>query len=265
MQRRVQALRTKTIPTVIAVTVFMAAAMAVPGRALAQAPAAPAPPAGPPPIWTGSFGAGLALTSGNVDTSNFNLAAKATYDPMNPHQANLEALYLRGSSEGETIVSRTALTLRDDYSLTDRTFVFGRFGYLRDVFKGIDYLMVPTAGVGYKVVNLERTKFVVDAGAGVVWEKESGFETVDTSGAITAGENFKHQLTATTTITHAATALWKTADFGDALYTVGAGLAATVTRRTQLKLEVLELYKTEPPPGKQSQDVSFIMSVVYSF
>jgi hypothetical protein len=29
--------------------------------------------------------------------------------------------------------------------------------------------------------------------------------------------------------------------------------------------EVLELYKTRPPLGKESQDVSFITSVVYSF
>jgi putative salt-induced outer membrane protein YdiY len=251
--------------TLIAVTAGMAMALAAPGRALAQAPQAPPAPAGPPPVWTGSFGAGLAMTSGNVDTSNINLTAKTTYDPMNPHLANFEALYLRGSSEGETIVSRTALTLRDDYSLTDRLSVFGRFGYLRDVFKGIDYLIAPIAGVSYKVVNLEQTKFIVDAGAGVVWEKESEFGTVDTSGAITAGENFRHQLTGTTTITHAATALWKTSDFGEALYTVSAGLAATVTARTQLKFEVLELYKSQPPPGKQSQDVSFIMSVVYSF
>jgi putative salt-induced outer membrane protein YdiY len=49
--------------------------------------------------------------------------------------------------------------------LTDRLSVFGRFGYLQDEFKGIDYLISPTAGVGYKVVNLERTKFMVDTGA----------------------------------------------------------------------------------------------------
>jgi putative salt-induced outer membrane protein len=249
--------------TVIAMVVTIA--LAAPGRALAQAPQAPAPPAGPPPVWTGSFGAGLAMTSGNVDTSNINLTAKTTYDPMNPHLANFEALYLHASSEEETTVSRTALTLRDDYSLTERLSIFGRFGYLRDVFKGIDYLIAPTAGVGYRVVNLEQTKFIVDAGAGVVWEKESEFGTVDTSGAITAGENFMHKLTPTTTITHAATALWKTADFGDALYTVSAGLAAAVTARTQLKLEVLELYKTQPPIGKESEDLSFVMSVVYAF
>jgi len=77
------------------------------GSALAQAQAQP--PAGPPaepPIWTGSFGAGLALTSGNADTTNFNLAAKLTHDPRNPHLVTADAFYLHGTSEGDTIVSR---------------------------------------------------------------------------------------------------------------------------------------------------------------
>ncbi len=247
----------------IATTVTVAVTLAAPGRAWAQTP--PAAPPAPPPVWAGSFGAGLAVTSGNSDTSNVNLAFKAAYDPKNPHLATAEGLYLHGSSEGSTIVSRTSLNVRDEYALTDRTSAFGQFRYLRDTFKGIDYLAAPTFGIAYKVVNLERTRFNIDAGAGVVWEKNTDLDSVNTSGALTLGENLVHKLTSTTTITHAATGLWKTADFGDSLYTVSAGLAAALTAQTQLKVEVLELYKSLPPPGKESQDVSFITSVVYSF
>jgi hypothetical protein len=35
----------------------------------------------------------------------------------------------------------------------------------------IDYLVAPTAGVGYKVVDTAITKFSTDAGLGVVWGK----------------------------------------------------------------------------------------------
>jgi len=278
MQRRVQVVRIRTTPPAMSVmlgprstliamamTVTMAVALAAPGRALAQAPQAPAPPTGPPPVWTGSFGAGLAVTDGNSDTSNVNVAAKVIYDPMNPNLALVEALYIRGSSEGETTVARTALNVRDDYSLTPRISLFGQFRYLRDEFKGIEYLAAPGTGISFKVVNLERTKFNVDAGPGVVWEKNTGVDSTDTSGAITIGENFAHQLTGTTTITHAATGLWKTADFDDSFFTVSAGLAASLTSRMQLKVEALELYKSLPPPGKQSQDLSFLTSVVYPF
>lgn len=271
MQRQVQVrVRMMAARSAAGTTVIMLAmALATAGRAFGQAPPPPPAPVVPPPppgeTWEGSFGAGLTVSNGNSDTSNFNVTAKAAYDPRNPHLATLEALYLRGSNEGETNVARTALNVRDDYSLTERASLFGQFGYLRDVFKGIDYLVAPTFGVGHKVVNLERTKFNVYAGAGVSWEKNTGLEEVSTNAAITAGENFSHQLTGTTTITHAATALWTATDFGDALYTLSAGLDAALTSRTKLKVEILELYKSQPPPGRQSQDVSFITSVVYSF
>ena len=54
-----------------------------PGRALgADQPAgASAEPEAPPPIWTGSLGAGLSLNTGNTDTSSYNLTFDAVRDP----------------------------------------------------------------------------------------------------------------------------------------------------------------------------------------
>lgn len=235
------------------------------GSALAQAQAQPpAAPPPEPPIWTGSFGAGLALTTGNADTSNFNLTGKVTHDPRNPHLWVAEALYLHGSSEGETTVSRTAFSIRDEYAWTSRTSFYGQFRYLRDTFKAIEYLIAPTAGIAYKLVDLPRTTFTIDAGGGVVWENNTDLGT-DTSGALTLGERFSHKFSETSTFTHGATGLWKTSDFGDSLYTITAGLAAAITQRTQLKIELLELYKSQPPPGIEKGDLSFITSLVYSF
>jgi putative salt-induced outer membrane protein YdiY len=239
------------------------AAMVTVGRHNAFAQAAPAAPV-PPPVWTGSFGAGLALTNGNADTTNFNFAAKVAHDPMNPHVMTADAFYLHGTNQGDTIVSRSTFNVRDDYSLTDRTAVYGQFQYLRDTFKSIDYLTGPTVGVAYKLVNLEPTKFTIDAGGGIIWERNTSLGTT-TSGAVTLGENFTHRFSGTTNISHFAKGLWKTSDVGDALYSVGVGLASAITPKTQLKVELLELYKSLPAPGREKGDVSFLTSVVYSF
>jgi putative salt-induced outer membrane protein YdiY len=232
------------------------------GNGSAFAQVAPGPP--PPPVWAGSIGAGLALTNGNADTSNFNLAFKLTYDPMNPHLVTADALHLRGTSEGEDTVNRSAFNVRDEYAWSERTSFFGQLRYLRDTFKTIDYLVAPTGGVLYKLVDLEPTKFTIDAGGGVVWEEDTGLD-INTSGAVTLGENFSHKFTPTTTLSQSASGLWKTSDFGDSLYTIGISLAAAMTERLQLKVELLELYKSQPPPGIEKGDVSFITSVVYSF
>ena len=58
-------------------------------------------------------------------------------------------------------------------------------------------------------------------------------------------------------------ALYKTNNFDDALYTVGASLAASVTAPTQLKEEVLDTYKTLVTAGIEKNDVALIFGMVF--
>jgi putative salt-induced outer membrane protein len=234
--------------------------------ALCAAAQTPQPPPPPPPehkIWTVNASAGLALTSGNKDTSNINAAYDFVYDPLTRNVVKSDALMIRGETDDELTANRIGFNIRDQYRLTTRMFVFGQNQYLRDEFKDIDYLIAPTGGLGYKLIDRERTKLDVDGGAGVVWEKNPGFE-VDVSGALTAGEKLVQTLTSTATLTQSFTALWKTKELADALYTVGIGIAAAMSTRTQLKFEVLDTYKSRPPtPDIKKNDVAVLMAIVY--
>ena len=44
--------------------------------------------------------------------------------------------------------------------------MFGQNQYLKDEFKEIDYLIAPTAGLGYKLFDTAATKLDVDGSAG---------------------------------------------------------------------------------------------------
>lgn len=226
------------------------------------APAIAQPPA-PPKIWTVTVSAGLALTSGNTDTSSVNAAYDVVYNPQTKNVVKSDGLFLRSTTEGELSAHRTSLNIRDEYSLTPRFFVFGQNQYLKDEFKDIEYLLAPTAGVGYKIFNTAATKLTVDGSAGVVWEKNAGFD-VNTSGALAFGEKLAQTLTATTTLTQAFAGLWKTSDFADALYTAGIGVAVAISTHTQLKVEILDTYKNRPPlPTIQKNDIAVLMAFVY--
>src|SRR3954447_21496838 len=100
----------------------------------------------PPKPWTSSIGAGLAITSGNTDTKNYNLAFATKYDPKTKFVFKADALYLRGDTDGETQVDKASADVRGEYSLSDRTFAFAEVTYLRDPFKGVNYLVAPLAG-----------------------------------------------------------------------------------------------------------------------
>lgn len=230
----------------------------------AAAPAfAQTPPPAPPKVWTVAASAGLALTSGNTDTSTINAAYDLTYDSLKKNVVKSDALYLRGKTQGELASDRFNLNVRDMYKLNARTYVFGANQYLRDKFKNIDYLVAPTGGLGYKLLDTPESKLDVDAGVGGVWEKNPGFD-IKSSGAITLGEKLTQKLTGTTTFTQSYSGLWKTKDFGDSLHNFGVGIAAAMSTRTQLKIEVLDVYKTLPPlPTIKKNDVATLLAVVY--
>src|SRR5689334_20100150 len=114
---------------------------------IAQAPAAPTRP------YTGNFGGGFAVTHGNTDTRNFNLTGAIALTPSTRNGVKGTANYFRGSQNDVLNLDRTAVNMRDEYTLTDRTLAFGQLDYARDQFKEMIFFWAPTGGVGYKLIN----------------------------------------------------------------------------------------------------------------
>lgn len=235
--------------------------LVVAADSLAQTPTPPPPPPG----WTGSIGGGLALTSGNSDTSTTNVG----YDILKDHGTNVifksSGLLLKGSNDGVSNVDRSQADARLAYALSPRLSVFGQTNFARDDFKAIDYILAPTGGLSYKVVATERTEWTTDGSAGVVFEKNTGLD-VDTSGALIAGEKLTHQFAEKTKFVHAATALWKMKDFDDAFYTLSAGLLTSIAGNFDLKTEFLSTYKNKlTNTALEKADQSIVLSVVYKY
>jgi len=245
-------MKMRILPILIALATF-------PVSALAQTP----PP--PPPGWVGSASAGLALTQGNSDTSTINAAYELKHDSGGPIVLKSNGLLVWGEAEEVKTSDRLSLDGRVERKLSDRTAVFGQALYLRDHFKSIDYLVSPTAGLTRSLVKNERTELAVDGAVGAVFEQNPGLE-LQKDGAVVAGQQLSHKLTATTEFKEKIAALWKMDDFDDALYTFGAGIAASITAATQMKVEFLDTYKARPPlPSVQKNDIAVLVSFVYKF
>ena len=201
--------------------------------------AADAPPAKP---WASSLGAGLALTSGNTDTRNYNLSLATKYDPKTRLLFKADALFLRGSSNGTKQVDKATADAREEYSLSDRTFTFAELSYLRDPFKDISYFVAPLVGGGYRIIKSDTRNLTVDGAVGSVIES-GPLAGRSSGGAVKAGENFDWALTTASKITQKLTGIWKTSEFSDALYHFDAGLATTVATRAELKIAYNYDYK----------------------
>lgn len=246
MQRLIS---TCTLVAVLAVTA---------STAFAQAPAAPKP-------WEGSVAAGLAVTGGNAQTTTTNLAFTVQSDKTKTNVFKADGLNIRSSRDGDAIIDRTLMTAEDNYTIGPRSYLLGRFVYMRDVFKSIDYLVSPTVGIGYKVVNTATSTLNADLAVGAVSEKNPGLER-RTSGALTVGDKATHKLSDTATLTQSLNVLWNLDDFADSLLTFQAGIATNITDRTQLKIDFLDTFKNKPPSVLiKKNDTALVMSFVFKF
>lgn len=207
--------------------------------------------------------AGLAFTAGNKDTSTLNAAYELIWNPPRRNLVKTDGLFLRGTTEDEVTAERLVLNARDEYRLRDGVFVFGQTQYLRDRFKEIRFLIAPTGGLGYLITETAKTRLTIDFGLGGVWEKNlTG--AMNKSGALVYSEKFNRQISTTTSITQSLSVLQRADDLGDALYQFGSAISAAITPRTQLKVEFLDIFKSEPPSDAVSQnDVALIVALVY--
>jgi putative salt-induced outer membrane protein len=214
---------------------------------------------------SGSAGFGLSLTQGNSDTLNVNATVDSIYDPKTKNLIKWNALYLRGKQNGVLSVNRVFGVVRDEYTVSQRVFLFGEFDALHDTFKGVDYLYAPAVGAGYKIVDTKRTTFDVNGGVGGVVEKDIGQDAIG-NGALTFGEKIVHQLSDTTTLKEAVTGLVKMGDAGNGLYTFGVGVAAKVNSRLQLAVDLLDTFKNQPVDGlTHKHDLALVTSIVAKY
>ncbi len=218
-----------------------------------------------PKIWSGSVGAGLSVTTGNTDTTDLNLSLDAVRDPQTRNLIKFGALYIRGTADDVVNKDRARFYFRDDYTLTDRVFFFGSVDYHRNPFKEIDYVVNPTAGVGYRAYSTDRLQLNFGGGAGPIWEKNTGLER-DTTGSLNAGQELEFHISETARLTEKVSGLWKTRDLGDALYHFVTALSVSIIEIMELKIEFHFDHKSKPTGTDiLKNDTATLLSFVYKF
>lgn len=136
--------------------------------------------------WSNSADLSVVLTGGNSAVTTLSLTDKFTYG-WTRSQVVIEALALKTRTEereltnvaGEVEVQRRSRTTAEEYSLGSRYryrfydgfFAFASLGWQRNELAGIENRYTVASGLGYQVLDTERTKLSVEAGAD--WTREN--------------------------------------------------------------------------------------------
>ena len=214
-----------------------------------------------PQVWTGSIGAGLVFTGGNSSTTGVNLAFDAKYLFSEKSLLNVTGFWIYQSSGGTSTVDKNRAEARYEAGLTEKVYAFGEVTYLRDVFKNVTYLVAPLVGGGYRFIKTPQMTLSADAGIGMAFEKNPNFDA-RSSGAFALGQSFSYQLGPGTLFNEKVAALWKTNDTTDYNVHFEAGVATSVSRRSELKVTYILDYKNRPTGGALRSDSTVLLTFI---
>jgi len=224
--------------------------------------------------WAGKGEGGLLLSRGNADSTS----ANAKLDISEEQNGWKNSLFLAGLY-GRNATFATAQRVEGRYELddkvTDRLYAFGALHAERDLFSGFDYQVTLSAGLGYKFIDSETTKFAGTLGVGyrrlrpeqLVKDPSSG-EVIErikgdaTSGAVvTGGLNLEHKLTATTKLLDKLLI-----EAGASNTSVGNdfGVQVSMTDKVALAFGYGVRYNTDPAPGTKKLDQLTTVNIVYN-
>lgn len=209
--------------------------------------------------WSGKGEVGASLASGNTDTETANAAVEVKYarDKWD-HVLGFAGNY--GADSGATTAQRWELRGQSNYRFTDRAFWFGAGRYEDDRFSTYDFQSSLATGLGYKLIDNDRTKLWVQGGPGYRYAE---FRTTGESedGVILRGDlGFEHQLTDTTRIVDR----FLVESGSDNTYIQNdLGLEVTIKGALALRVGYQVRHNTDVTPGLEKTDTLTTLGLTY--
>jgi putative salt-induced outer membrane protein len=209
--------------------------------------------------WTGKGDIGASFASGNSENqaASANLELKNTIDKWQ-HTFGFAGNY--GHDGNDKTAQRWELRGQTQYEFTERAYGFGAGRYEDDEFSQYDYQASLAGGLGYKIINTERTKFWVQGGPGYRYAKlaDTG-ETED--GVIFRGDvGFEHQLTETTKIVDR---FLVEAGSDNTYLQNDLGLEVTITGAVGLRVGYQVRHNTDVAPTVENTDTLLTVGLLY--
>ena len=214
------------------------------------------------PAWESSISAGLSLTKGNSDA----LLTTVAYKTRKKTAENEFAFGADGSyGENDNVKNNETLhgVAQYNHLFSDRIYGFLNLEGLHDGIADLQYRFTFSPGVGYYFLKETNTMLAGEAGPGLIFERLGDAGT--TYATLRLAERFEHKLDNGARVWEKAEILPQVNKLQNFLVNVEIGAEAALTKTLSLRVTVQDNFINQPAPGRKSNDLKLVSSLVYKF
>ncbi len=218
-------------------------------------------------FWTVDADLGIASARGNARTTTINSGAKIQRATgFDKTTLTFEQIYSTQSTTEPTGTTANAISGGASYerNLTKKLFAYTGASFDYDQFQNLDLRAVLGGGLGWHIVDTDRTKW--DFGAGGNWNREK-FSTglVRNSFEFNLFEKSDHQLTKALRVFQGFSLFPNMSDRGEYRYRLRIGTDFTLNSHLALTMLVSNKYLSNPLPGNKKNDLLFSTGIKFTW
>jgi hypothetical protein len=226
-------------------------------------PPVPAPKPKPSVVWAGELQLGLDLGFSEKNRQLYTGRTKITmsYDRM---RNTLDSNFAYGRTEGILSANRADGSIKTDYDLTRRFYVYSLAGAGHDEIRKINFRYEVGPGLGYHVIM--HTNFLLNAEAGINYQAH--YLSDDTESELVFyrfAESFVWRINNRFTLDEKFEFFPRVESFGAYRFRAEANLKYTILNNLFFTLTVLDQYDTDPAEGIGQNDLQVRSTVGVKF
>jgi putative salt-induced outer membrane protein YdiY len=208
--------------------------------------------------WSGGADLGLALTSGNSDTTNFALGLSMTRATRRDKTSIYAAsVYSRDSTSGvsRTVANTVRAGVRYDHDINKKFFVYVFTDLEHNGLQDLTLRLVPGGGLGYHLIRNDRTQLDLLGGLALNREYFKGDFNDRSSAEAQVGQTLSHKLNSRVSLTEQLFIFPNLTNGGEYRVNFDGGLVTSISRRIGWQLTLSDRYLSNPPPGLEKNDL----------
>jgi putative salt-induced outer membrane protein len=210
--------------------------------------------------WDASISFGYVGTTGNTDTTTFNLEALLKYDTQRwTHNTKFQGL---GAQENDVAkAERYYFENKSDFNLNSMQYLFAKGSYTDDRFSGFNYQAALSTGYGRYL--LRNPTFNLQGFGGVGFRQNDIINAGNEGEVILSmGENFSWEISDSASLVQSLTS-----EVGDELTVTRfeIGLESNIIDRIATKISFQARNTSQVPVGNKKTDTQTSVSLVYTF